>query len=120
MSDGAIVGCQCMDRVFVTKAEDWGTHLADVMTALVRDRDNETARLRGALEQALGWIATAGNTPDWVRLEKAEDIIDAALRVPQTADSELIACPHWEPGKITMRKGCTACAATPSPSDADT
>lgn len=23
----------------------------------------------------------------------------------------LIACPHWSPGTITMRRGCTACAA---------
>lgn len=22
-----------------------------------------------------------------------------------------VACPHWAPGQITMRKGCTACAA---------
>lgn len=23
----------------------------------------------------------------------------------------LIECPHWEPGSVTLRKGCTACAS---------
>jgi len=30
MSDGHIAGCQCLDRVFQTRTEDWGTHLAEV------------------------------------------------------------------------------------------
>lgn len=29
-------------------------------------------------------------------------------------DSPLIACPHWEEGRITMRRGCTACEASAS------
>ena len=36
MQDGSIRGCKCMDRVFVTKTEDWGTHLAEVFTRLSR------------------------------------------------------------------------------------
>ena len=36
MQDGSIRGCKCMDRVFVTKTEDWGTHLAEVFTRLPR------------------------------------------------------------------------------------
>lgn len=33
-----------------------------------------------------------------------------ALRRPEVPESQ-IECPHWEPGRITLRKGCTACAA---------
>ena len=36
MQDGSIRGCKCMDRVFVTKTEDWGTHLAEVFMRLPR------------------------------------------------------------------------------------
>lgn len=34
MRDGSIAGCQCMDRVFSKRTEDWGTHLAEVFHAL--------------------------------------------------------------------------------------
>ena len=48
MQDGSIRGCKCMDRVFVTKTEDWGTHLAEVFTRLSRatvpDAATEIAR----------------------------------------------------------------------------
>lgn len=33
MEDGRIAGCQCLDRVFVKDREDWGTHLALVITS---------------------------------------------------------------------------------------
>lgn len=33
MADGSIAGCQCLDRVFLKGREDWGTHLASVITA---------------------------------------------------------------------------------------
>lgn len=48
MQDGSIRGCKCMDRVFVTKTEDWGTHLAEVFTRLSRATvpDAATAALR--------------------------------------------------------------------------
>lgn len=31
---GGIIGCQCLDRFFYRKTEDWGTHLALVMRGL--------------------------------------------------------------------------------------
>lgn len=34
--DGGIVGCQCLDRVFVKGKEDWGSHLASIITARLR------------------------------------------------------------------------------------
>jgi hypothetical protein len=38
--------------------------------------------------------------------------IRAALRAAAAVTAEpLIECPHWSPGKITLRRGCTACAA---------
>lgn len=27
-------------------------------------------------------------------------------------EAGLIECPHWSPGRITIRKGCTACEAS--------
>ena len=33
MHDGSIAGCQCLDRVFVKGREDWGTHLATIITS---------------------------------------------------------------------------------------
>jgi len=35
----------------------------------------------------------------------------AELRAVYEGTEHPVACPHWEPGRITMRKGCTACAA---------
>lgn len=36
----------------------------------------------------------------------------AALRAPEPdKPRRTVACPHWSPGRITMRTGCTACAA---------
>ena len=55
MQDGSIRGCKCMDRVFVTKTEDWGTHLAEVFTRLSRATvpDAELASVeRAAAEKA--------------------------------------------------------------------
>lgn len=34
MTDGSIAGCQCMDRVFRKRTEDWGTHLAEIFESL--------------------------------------------------------------------------------------
>ena len=33
---------------------------------------------------------------------------------------QLIECPHWEPGRITLRRGCSACAATTGTPDLPT
>lgn len=45
MQDGSIAGCQCLDRVFVKGREDWGTHLASVITARIpRPQDNSERR----------------------------------------------------------------------------
>lgn len=35
----------------------------------------------------------------------------AAAVVTEQAERPMIECPHWEPGFITIRTGCTACAA---------
>ncbi|WP_336698205.1 hypothetical protein [Curtobacterium sp. USHLN213] len=47
-------------------------------------------------------------------LATADYLLRTVLSQP-TPTAELIACPHWEPGQITMRKGCTACAANAAP-----
>jgi hypothetical protein len=41
MADGSIAGCQCLDRVFVNGREDWGTHLASVITARLPEPQGE-------------------------------------------------------------------------------
>lgn len=41
----------------------------------------------------------------------------ASRREPSEAAT--VACPHWSPGRITMRTGCTACAADAEPSNTD-
>jgi hypothetical protein len=55
MRDGGIVGCQCLDRVFVAKSEDWGTHLADVFLDM---RTAVLAEVRAGIEELLlePWI----------------------------------------------------------------
>jgi len=37
--------------------------------------------------------------------------VATALRERHEAEVKQVACPHWEPGRITMRRGCTACEA---------
>ncbi|MBP5800757.1 hypothetical protein J2D78_01540 [Microbacterium maritypicum] len=41
MTDGAIAGCQCLDRVFAKGREDWGKHLASVITARLLEPQGE-------------------------------------------------------------------------------
>ena len=48
--------------------------------------------------------------------EKARAFIAAAGIAPQEP-TNLIDCPHWSPGKITKRKGCTVCEDTPPLTD---
>ena len=49
MRDGSIAGCQCLDRVFIKGKEDWGTHLAMVVTERLAERDSALVeRLRTA------------------------------------------------------------------------
>jgi hypothetical protein len=46
MKDGSIAGCQCMDRVFVNRVEDWDQHIADALLAsglLGEPREDESA-----------------------------------------------------------------------------
>lgn len=50
----------------------------------------------------------------WLAQHDAEVRTDALSSAPEPPTDEpewKVACPHWEPGRITMRRGCTACAA---------
>jgi hypothetical protein len=49
----------------------------------------------------------------WIEQKWHEEYPDARehFGVYAPTDAELIACPHWNQGRITMRKGCTACEA---------
>lgn len=65
MRDGHIAGCQCMDRVFYSKTEDWGAHLADVHASLLAEHDREvTARAVDTFEDL--YFGGAGQTREWV------------------------------------------------------
>lgn len=47
------------------------------------------------------------------RYDKADPALMTRIhRLITEEEKPLIDCPHWERGKITKRKGCTACAAT--------
>ncbi|AWN03527.1 hypothetical protein PBI_HYPERION_9 [Microbacterium phage Hyperion] len=80
MSDGSIAGCQCLDRVFV-KGEDWGTHLATVITARITAQGEPSdaqveAAARELLPEGLGPWEKA--KPEWH--EHARRRARAALR----------------------------------------
>lgn len=47
------------------------------------------------------------------RLNKSADYARGLRDAVAAIENEppLIQCPHWEPGKLTLRRGCTACAA---------
>lgn len=72
MADGSIAGCLCLDRVFAKGREDWGTHLASIITArlepqallsirddIVRNGGRADAAVLAGLE-ALALRATGG------------------------------------------------------------
>lgn len=46
----------------------------------------------------------------WSTSSELADAVLSVLSAAPEADA-LIDCPHWEPGRITKRKGCTSCAA---------
>lgn len=45
-------------------------------------------------------------------------IYDTALRRQGPITAAQVECPHWEPGRVTLRNGCTACAALEAARDA--
>lgn len=56
------------------------------------------AKVEAAARRLFG--ATVGS------MDRARELARVALTA-----APLVACPHWAPGKITFRNGCTACAA---------
>lgn len=62
-------------------------------------------------EDEYGYDATA-------RSAFVEGALWAASR-REPSEAATVACPHWSPGRITMRTGCTACAADAEPSHTD-
>ena len=69
-------------------------------------------------------IAELAETDDIDKVRRAlfsvQDVrtsLAASRREPSEAAT--VACPHWSPGRITMRTGCTACAADAEPSNTD-
>lgn len=99
MSDGSIAGCQCMDRVFHKRTEDWGTHLAEVFTDLRRtvqdcpswQRIYEVAR--EAQEQGIdaAWIADRlTSSPRTVQGESIRVNPDAQIPYVGTTDDFVV------------------------------
>lgn len=79
MRDGHIAGCQCMDRVFQERTEDWGTHLAEVFTALRRPVQGEPTDI--AVDDALAaFEGYPGNMIDRSSRSWQRDQMRAALR----------------------------------------
>lgn len=76
----------------------------------------EQVRSHYVFNQSNRWDPARGEAFDRWIAEHDADILAASRREP----SELtVACPHWSPGRITMRKGCTSCEADAEPSDTD-
>lgn len=70
MDDGSIRGCQCMDRVFCRKTEDWGTHLAEVFDRLSRAAvpDAATEELLKRVEEAEA--QSAEDSVEWQQMKE--------------------------------------------------
>lgn len=63
--DGRIAGCQCLDRVFVKGKEDWGSHLASIITARLRASQPVQVEPWSTenLEIVNGWLVERGAHP---------------------------------------------------------
>lgn len=59
MADGALVSCQCLDRLF-RKGEDWGTHLAEVVLALLPGRPESVVKAEALREAAVACCEPGG------------------------------------------------------------
>ena len=99
MKDGGIAGCKCMDRVFVTKTEDWGTHLAEVFTRLSRTTvpDAATAavdRVRALAHQH----RSAEQHNETVPLSDIGDLIGEPSSADYLAALDEAPEPEWEYG----------------------
>ncbi|PYY63635.1 hypothetical protein DEJ30_12030 [Curtobacterium sp. MCPF17_003] len=80
----------------------------------------EGVRCQGDLGHAeLHWadVSGEGDVTEWGDNDELWEEIDRlrALLSQPTPTAETVACPHWEPGQITMRNGCTACRADAAP-----
>ena len=72
------------------------------------------------------WIDIAcGERRPWsdldgpVKIYRLEGETKWAASRREPSEAATVACPHWSPGRITMRTGCTACAADAEPSNTD-
>lgn len=95
MQDGSIRGCKCMDRVFLTKTEDWGTHLAEVFEQLSRATvpDAATAEtFAEKMERKHGALAHLQGLLGEVRAERdaATAAIDAIRAIHTKGSSEVV------------------------------
>lgn len=83
MADGSIAGCQCLDRVFA-KGEDWGTHLAIVITSRI------TAEPQGEPSDAhLSNVSINGVRQTWQQLYEREHEAHLTLQGYRTMLSDL-------------------------------
>lgn len=72
--------------------------LAITAAAVVAEGEPSDAKVEAAARRLFG------STVD--SMDRARELARIALTAPP-----LVACPHWAPGRITFRNGCTACAA---------
>lgn len=99
-------------------------HLAEAVERMAEVRTEERLKrpdreqLNEAAEHLRGMIDSldehVGHEEIAEQLEEARRMVLASFPdEPEAREEPMIDCHHWEPGKITKRKGCTACAATP-------
>ncbi|VHM07330.1 Uncharacterised protein [Streptococcus pyogenes] len=91
MADGSIAGCQCLDRVFLKGREDWGTHLASVITARLPKPQGEPsdAHVGAAMNAAVTYYEAQGYTmrPEGFDFQAMRAALRAASAVTEQGEN---------------------------------
>lgn len=98
MRDGSIAGCQCLDRVFVKGREDWGTHLATIITSRLtaepqgESSDAQVSAIKELEREIPDAYVDGSGSPVIILTEQAATTALAALRaagVPQAEPADV-------------------------------
>jgi hypothetical protein len=88
----------------------YGTHV--FTSAELAEHDREVAE-KAPLVRSLREFYDRGEGVSWRDLQVLLAMSEPNVVEPcvYAEEPQMVECPHWEPGRITRRKGCTACAA---------
>jgi hypothetical protein len=119
-SDGSVssheADSETLARAAFAVFEQAHTPAEDEREALARLFDEHWMTTLGKC--ACGWVhpqyGSRSLDPYYVRLHLADVVTATGFRRTAVQEPQ-IECPHWSPGRITIRKSCTACAAESEP-----